>query len=174
MTDKEKKEEILKKAYELANKAELVKDKLPKSTLIAVAVDMAEWCYSNIMEEHVSEEQVKESAEIQHVSRTCKENGNSLTQEPVSEDLKEAIEQYCVKHGCISIVNGYYTLQEQVSDIARHFANWQKQQMMAKAVDGKIYETQARSKLKAATIGKISGFDYRVGDKVKVIIFKDE
>lgn len=41
-------------------------------------------------EEPVSKPQVKESAKIQHVNDTCKENGNSLTQEPVSKDLEEA------------------------------------------------------------------------------------
>lgn len=49
-----------------------------------------------------------------------------------------------------------------------------KQQMMKDAVDGKIYETQARSKLKATTTGKISGLKYRVGDEVKIIIIKED
>ena len=39
------------------------------------------------------EYQVKESAEIQHNKETCKENGDSLTQEPVSEDLGEYINE---------------------------------------------------------------------------------
>ena len=82
---------------------------------------------NSLPEEPVSEEQVKESLISKHEDKTCKENGDYLTQEPISDDLEEAIEQYCVKHGYISIVDGYYTLQEKVSDIARHFANWQKQ-----------------------------------------------
>lgn len=49
-----------------------------------------------------------------------------------------------------------------------------KQQMMKEAVDGKIYETQARSKMKACTTGYISHFDYRVGEKVKVLIIKED
>lgn len=44
--------------------------------------------------ESVSEEQVKESLISKHEDKTCKENGNSLTQEPASEDLKEAYERY--------------------------------------------------------------------------------
>lgn len=49
-----------------------------------------------------------------------------------------------------------------------------KQQMMKDAVDGKIYETQARSKLKATTTGKISRLKFRVGDKIKLIILKEK
>lgn len=49
-----------------------------------------------------------------------------------------------------------------------------KQQLMKDAVEGKIYETQVRSKLKATTIGRISPLDYEVGDKVKLIIIKED
>ncbi len=42
----------------------------------------------------VSEEQVKESTKNQHVDKTCKENGNSLTQEPVSESIDFEQELY--------------------------------------------------------------------------------
>ena len=53
---KDRREAILKKAHELANRAELISDKFPKSTLIAVAIDMAEWCDSHPIEEPVSED----------------------------------------------------------------------------------------------------------------------
>lgn len=39
--------------------------------------------------ESVSDEQVKESAKVKHINEMCKENGNSLTQEPVSEDIQK-------------------------------------------------------------------------------------
>ena len=45
-------------------------------------------------EEKCEFNQVKESAEFQHVNDMCKENGNSLTQEPVSDDLEKAAEEY--------------------------------------------------------------------------------
>ena len=45
----------------------------------------------DLQEEPVSHGQVKESMKIQRVNNTCKENGNSLTQEPVSEELEEAL-----------------------------------------------------------------------------------
>ena len=93
---------------------------------------------------------------------------NSLPNEPVSEDLEEAANEYA---------KDYLFAPKPQSAPNIHFingANWQKQQMIKDAVDGKIYETQARSKLKAATIGKISCLKYRVGDKVKLIILKEE
>lgn len=49
-----------------------------------------------------------------------------------------------------------------------------KQQLIKDAVDGKIYETQTRSRLKATTIGYISHLNYEVGDKVKLIIIKED
>jgi len=57
-------------------------------------------------------------------------------EEPVSEDLEKEIEQYCLRHGYLnSFKDCGYTFNEQVGDIARHFANWQKQQMMKDAFD---------------------------------------
>ena len=49
-----------------------------------------------------------------------------------------------------------------------------REQMLAQTVEGKIYETQARSKRKATTTGYISHLDYNVGDKVKLIIIKED
>lgn len=109
--------------------------------------------------EPVSEPQVKESAETQHVNETCKENGYSLTQEPVSEDLEAAIDTYLATY-----FGGEKEKQEWpfLKKMAIHFANLQKkkddyaieiahmageeegknimkQQMMAKAVDGVVH-----------------------------------
>ena len=47
----------------------------------------------SLQEEPVSEEQVKESLISKHDDKTCKENSNSLTQEPVSEDLEKVVEE---------------------------------------------------------------------------------
>ena len=75
MTDKEK-------AKELASL--LVGEDQNPQPLIDVLLDMAKW----------KETQVKESAESQHKDKTCKENGNSLTQEPVSESIDFEQELY--------------------------------------------------------------------------------
>ena len=75
MTDKEK-------AKELASL--LVGEDQNPQPLIDVLLDMAKW----------KETQVKESAESQHKDKTCKENSNSLTQEPVSESIDFEQELY--------------------------------------------------------------------------------
>jgi hydrogenase maturation factor len=75
MTDKEK-------AKELASL--LVGEDQNPQPLIDVLLDMAKW----------KETQVKKSAKTQHVDKTCKENGNSLTQELVSESIDFEQELY--------------------------------------------------------------------------------
>ena len=107
---------------------------------------------------------------------------NSLPEEPVSKDLEKAsldwlipqLDEFYAKYGDIKMMeltrfDGYAML-----DAIEFGARWQKEQMMKTAVNGKIYDTQTRSKLKAATIGKISRLKYRVGDKVKLIILKED
>ena len=97
----------------------------------------------------------------------------ALQEEPVSEDLEEASNNYV-----LNVRKGYPRVMDEtdryICNAFKAGAQWQKQQLMANAVDGKIYETQARSKLKAATTGKLSPLDYNVGDKVKVVVIKED
>ena len=54
MTDKEKRrEQILVKAHELVNAAKPLVDNLPLSTMIAIAIEMADWCDSNPLKKPV-------------------------------------------------------------------------------------------------------------------------
>ena len=106
---------------------------------------------------------------IDNITEEGLEEARKQLQELVNGGLDEEINRYIEQH--TSEFSGYFF---NLRRIAWHFANWQKQQMMKDAVDGKIYETQARSKLKATTTGKISGLKYRVGDEVKIIIIKEE
>ena len=72
------------------------------------------------------EPQVIESAEIQHDTKTCKENDDSLTQESVSEDLEKEINEYIL---ILTERRGDFPKLTKLGfrTIARHFANWQKQ-----------------------------------------------
>ena len=72
MTDKDK-------AKELASLL-VGEDQNPKP-LIDVLLDMAKW----------KETQVKKSAKTQHVDKTCKEKGNSLTQESEAIDFEQEL-----------------------------------------------------------------------------------
>ena len=86
----------------------------------------------SMQKEPASEEQVKKSLISKHDDKTCKENGDSLTQEPISDDLEEAIDTYLATY-----FGGEKEKQDwpYLKKMAIHFAEWQKQQMMAKAVD---------------------------------------
>lgn len=60
-----------------------------------------------------------------------------------------------------------------VPDIARHFANWQKQQMMNYAVDGEVINDHGTYSLIVPSLPIITR-NMDEGDKVKVIIIKKE
>ena len=96
----------------------------------------------DIIDSMQGEPQVKDSAEIQHVNETCKENGNSLTQEPVSEDLDEEIGKYCSNpENFITYIDvGFRQSPIKKDDIPliikaiRFGALWQKQQDKSKVL----------------------------------------
>lgn len=143
------------------------------------------------------EPQVKESAKTQHVNETCKENGNSLTQEPISDDLEQAIDTYLATY-----FGGEKEKQEWpfLKKMAIHFANWQKkkddyaieiahmageeegknimkQQLMAKAVDATVHSDAGGYPY----IPQMELYNYekdipfaKEGDKYKVILIKED
>ncbi len=98
---------------------------------------------------------------------------DSIPEQPVGEDLEKEIE---------SLWNLWTTSETPMYDkpepdamilinksnfdyIARHFTNWQKGQMMKEAVDAEI----GYSSIKTDDICK-----FRIGDKVKLIIIKED
>lgn len=95
---------------------------------------------------------------------------DSMQEEPASEDLDEAVNNYIKE-------NGYDGLdsREEVKYIANHFAQWQKEQMMAKAIDATIEEPEP---LLWEVLGELEGLfvvenNLHDGDGVKVIIVKE-
>lgn len=121
------------------------------------------------MIESANNEQVKELTKTQHIKETCKENGNSLTQEPISDDLEQAIDTYLAT---------YFGGEKEKQDwpflkkMAIHFAKWQKEQMMAKAVDGRLCSTICGSEQNV--VAYVGYGEYgKDGDKVKVILIKE-
>jgi hypothetical protein len=71
-------------------------------------------------EEPISEPQVKESAKVQHKAETCKESGNSLTQESVSEDLRDAARKY------FKSLKDYCFISSDIMLAFKAGAKWQK------------------------------------------------
>jgi len=60
-------------------------------------------------------------------------------------------------------------------DIARHFANWQKKQMMQKAVEATVYEmSEQHGRMVCAWFGCKTEEYYDLDDEVKVIIIKED
>ena len=98
---------------------------------------------------------------------------DSLPEEPASEDLEEdssfekLLQEIYIKYNKqISI--------EKLLDIASHFAEWQKQQMMKDAVEGVIDIRKWPAKAQVEFYDRLPDFDVRTGDKVKIIIVKEE
>ena len=60
-----------------------------------------------------------------------------------------------------------------VPDIAHHFANWQKQQMMNDALDGEVINDYGDYSLIVPALPTITS-NMDEGDRVKVIIIKKE
>jgi len=94
----------------------------------------------------------------------------------VSEDLEEEINR-CIYKPFFDLdgvaVKGatYYLTVEDVADIARHFAKWQKEQMMKEAVEGEVISISDNGWESIRIPKKI----HKCGDKVKfIIIVKEE
>lgn len=151
-----RREAIIKKAHELASKAEMISGKLPKSTLIAVALDMAEWCYSN------------------------------PTEEPVSKDLEEAAAKFDGSMDCVGCFIGGAQWQKQQDQSTIELAEdhamlagmeKMKEQMMVKAVEATVHIDAGGYPY----IPQMELYDYdkdiplaKEGDKYKVVLIKEE
>jgi hypothetical protein len=130
-----------------------------------------------LQKESASEEQVKKIIIFKHDDKTCKENGDSLTQ-PVNEDLEQAIDTYLAT---------YFGGEKEKQDwpflkkMAIHFAAWQKQQLMAKAIDGvvhhhvncKVVSVYYNDPDNVPMAYYIPSEGLSAGDKVKIITIKE-
>ena len=169
MTDKE----IVERAKEAEKRTgfgELVHSPISKGVNSAYGIGFIEGMveYRNsLQKEPVSGEQVKESAKIQHVNDTCKNSKDSLTQEPISEELEEEIKRFIDIGGDEEKSLYKYTF---VCNVARHFANWQKELMMSKAIEGEVIANgMGNSILHLWDKGR-----HLIDKKVKVIVINEE
>ena len=104
---------------------------------------------------------------------------NSLSEEPVSEDLEEAAIDICSKvlKGETIIIDGYeYVVLSDAEECFKAGAKWKQEEMMAKAVDGYVIEDIEEGNgdflLSAEYLPKSMGLKDR--QKVKVIAIKEE
>ncbi len=98
---------------------------------------------------------------------------NSLPEEPASEDLEEEIDRF--EDWINNFNQSDYPTSYTVRDIARHFAEWQKQQMMKDAVDAFVntYENTDDSNY-VEFVTEQSPYKFKETEKCKIIIVKEE
>lgn len=107
----------------------------------------------------------------------------TIFKEPASEDLEKELKHYC---------NDYYNCdypkqieEENCSGVmphivsaAKHFAQWQKEQMMKDAVEGYIEGDQRNQEDEPYDVYAVSDSldttKFKIGDKVKVIILPSD
>jgi len=95
--------------------------------------------------------------------------------EPVSEDLEEEIQKTIYNHffdlDGIAIVGAtaYATVDDMVY-IAKHFAKWQAEQIMSKAIDGEV----GYWNLHGLSVNVDLPLSADEGDRVKVLVVKEE
>ena len=96
-----------------------------------------------------------------------------LKEQLVCDGLEEEIERYLHSLGV-----GYGGWVDGMEDddlrgIARHFAQWQKEQMMKEAVEGIVYQP-CDHYFPQVCSGLPFGMEAKHGDKVKLIIIKED
>jgi len=116
----------------------------------------------------ISEDLKKEPKSQRMISAEVKE---ALYNTPENLDLENEIEKYYVN----SSKELGHVLFEDFHIMASHFANWQKEQMLKDAIDGFISDDAIGKFLYFDTLGfNIAGLKFQDGDKVKIIIVKEE
>ena len=96
----------------------------------------------------------------------------NLQEEPASEDLEEEIRRYMDNAPTRTDLGQRYK-DISIVELARHFANWQKQQMMKDAVDGEIV-IKCLDQMLIAKSEILNDDKFKWGDKVKLIIIKED
>ena len=93
-------------------------------------------------------------------------------EEPVSEDLEEVSEKFRwnIEESCYQNDNGTYTYSsDNIEEAFKAGAKWQKEQLMKDAVEAKITLLDGISYVDKNTLSQ-----YKAGDKVKIVIVKED
>ena len=168
MTDKELKEKILAEIERL--KDECYYSTIVPKTYMTMAYDNILTFINSLSEE--SEIEVSYNEKINEAHRLGREEGmflaKTMFKEPVSEDLEEAAKHYLYSNILYDDVYVGNPTDKDCIEMFKAGAQWQKQQMMKDAV-----EVQVNPLLGETFVGcMVNG--YKVGDKVKLIIIKED
>lgn len=119
--------------------------------------------FINTLEVKEVQEEPTSEQNLSNVQRTVKN-----WKETVSEELEEEIRKYLVEY------KGYPHVMDETEKemvkIARHFAKWQKKQMMSKAIDGEVGYWNQRGLSVFMELPR----ELEEDDKCKVIIIKED
>lgn len=92
---------------------------------------------------------------------------DTLSEEPDNEDLNDEIKKFIEEYG-------YERGEDKllIAIVARHFANWQKQQMLKDAVEGMVCATITGTN----AISFLSPLpdELNAGDKIRIVVLKAE
>ena len=101
---------------------------------------------------------------IPYPSKVCKDYTYSAIkeQEQPSEDLEEEIKRYISRDQC--------PVPDLMEAVARHFAEWQKEQMLKDAVEGRVFMSFAPGHNQMV----MADVDLPTNTKVRVIVLKAE
>ena len=97
---------------------------------------------------------------------------DSLPEEPASENLAEEFNRFLDEEEGVPRMWHSDEQMEWGMDIARHFAEWQKQKDLEDAVDATVLDVDAQTIEFGLWPEKL--LDIKEGDKVKIIIVKEE
>lgn len=91
-------------------------------------------------------------------------------EQPVCEGLEEEIDRLW-ENGLSDELSGPHNSFDVVAKIARHFAQWQKEQMMKQVVECRVCHTKLTD---APVVELYAPVGYKVGDKIRIIIVKED
>lgn len=94
---------------------------------------------------------------------------DTLSEEPDKSLVEEVKRYYSDNFAYISSDQPTLSI---LTNVARHFAEWQKQQMLKEAVEGKVYFQMGG--IKRVKSDDFENPDIYFGDKVKLIIVKED
>jgi len=96
---------------------------------------------------------------------------DSLPEEKPSENLEEEVKRYYSDN--FTYISSDQPTLSILTNVARHFAEWQKEQMMKDAVEGEIVQDM-KGLYHVKSVAFVSDNSYNFGDKVRIIIVKED
>ena len=159
---KRRREDILSKVeHRPIHRIELLDDLLSFLDTLSKEPDIPE--FPETFEICLYDGRTHDNEKCAECSTTC-----SVRKEDLDKSLEEEYKDYVENDPVYSkLVN-----RNAGHGIARHFAEWQKSQMLKDAVDGEVYGYV--SPLRKCTSILIEGSPEKYGDKVRIIVVKDE